>query len=53
MTKNEAARHLINASADMLDALMQWRWAEGAGDEEELKNARMSRDLAIAKAKGE
>lgn len=50
---HEATCRLIAASTDMIDALMQWQWAEANGDEEELNNARISRDAAIAKARGE
>ena len=35
---------------EMLDALHQWQYAEQNGDEDELANARQSRDLIIAKA---
>jgi IgA-specific serine endopeptidase len=41
---------LHRAAPAMLDALLQWRAAERDGDEEELKNARASRDEAIAAA---
>ena len=44
---------LIAASPDMADALRQWQHAEETGDEVELANARKSRDMALAKARGE
>lgn len=34
---------------EMLDALRQWQCAERNNDQEELANARQSRDMAIAK----
>lgn len=46
----EANARLIAAAPDLLDALVQWAWAEANGDEAELANARRSRDAAIAKA---
>ena len=44
---------LIAASPDMADALRQWQHAEETGDDAELANARKSRDMALAKARGE
>ncbi len=44
---------LIAAAPELLDALKQWKWAELNGDMDELDNARVSRDIAIAKATGE
>ena len=44
--------HLIAAAPDMADALRQWQHAEETGDETELANARVSRDKALAKARG-
>lgn len=48
---NDAANaRLIAAAPDQHDALMQWKRAEETGDETELANARIARDVAIAKA---
>ena len=44
---------LFAASPDMADALRQWQHAEETGDDAELANARKSRDMALAKARGE
>ena len=49
----KANAHLIAASPDMADALRQWQHAEETGDDAELANARKSRDMALAKARGE
>lgn len=46
----EANANLIAAAPDQHDALMQWKRAEETGDETELANARIARDVAIAKA---
>jgi hypothetical protein len=48
-----ANAQLISAAPDMIDALRQWAAAEKMADEQELQNARQSRDLAIAKAIGD
>jgi hypothetical protein len=53
LIKNNADLALISGTPELLDALMQWQWAEVNDDIEELQNARNSRDVAIAKAKGE
>lgn len=50
--KGKANARLITAAPDMIDALMQWQNAEERGDEQELSNARISRDMAINKALG-
>ena len=44
---------LFAASPDMVDALRQWQHAEETGDDAELASARKSRDMALAKARGE
>jgi hypothetical protein len=44
-----ANARVIAAAPDMIDALRQWRNAEREGDEAEMANARISRDLIIAK----
>ena len=49
---HDGTAHLIAASPDMVDALRQWRHAEETGDDAELANARKSRDMALAKARG-
>ena len=51
--EDEANARLIAAAPDMIDALMQWKRAEQNNDPVELQNARVSRDIAIAKAKEE
>lgn len=43
---------LIAAAPEMLDALRQWKAAEDMGDDEEVANARRSRDRAIVRALG-
>jgi hypothetical protein len=45
-----ANARLIAAAPDMLDALVQWRNAERDGSDNELRNARISRDLVIDQA---
>lgn len=47
-----ANARLIAAAPEMIDALRQWAVAEKLGDEQELANARHSRDAAIANAIG-
>ena len=49
---DENDESLIWAAPDMADALRQWQHAEETGDESELANARVSRDKALAKARG-
>jgi hypothetical protein len=44
---------LMAASPEMIDALMQWKNAEAIGSDDELRNARISRELAIAKVMGD
>jgi hypothetical protein len=44
---------LTAASTAMYSALMQWQWAEANDDEEELQNARIARDAALVKVRGD
>lgn len=50
--RRAAEIQMRDASRQMLDALLQWRTAEETKDDEELQNARVSRDIAIAAARG-
>lgn len=50
--QHQANALLISSAPELLDALRQWAWAEANGDDDELVNARWSRDAAIAKAEG-
>lgn len=45
--------HLIAAAPEMADALRQWQHAEETGDDAEVANARVARDAALSKARGE
>ena len=48
--RSAAEAKVREAAPQMLDALLQWQRAEESGDADELKNARVSRDIAIAAA---
>lgn len=48
--KRWADQQVREAAPQMLDALLQWRTAEEQNDDDELQNARVSRDIAIVAA---